>query len=519
MDKVQLGEEVLNQGWIIIKNLYSRNDFQIKGDFYEESKVWLLHSLNLNMNHKVSEEEELESDRSHQEQEVLKEDIFDSNNIIAELRKRVDLLKTYANLYYNLGNFRAAETAYYYYIKTIEKNLGEDSQETSNCYFYMGLFYLHNKRPRKSISCFKRALQIREKIYGKSSSWVSDCLVNIGIAYASSGKQDEETGVKWLNIAKQIRKSINGENSFHVAKINEALGLTFTKTGAHRMALEKFRECLSILYKYHTKENHPDILRVNIFLEKLLDSTAYRLSQKNNDKQISEIKSVLPENFLHRLLLEKKSSGTVHIQEKERKKEIQALVMDIAEKMFNLTQNLLSNKTNTRNSIVNANLTFQQRQKLSEIFEGGNNGRARLSSNGSKASELISPTKPYQKEKTGGIDLSALFAMEPQEIENSLSIDNHQESSEVLVSESASVDEDDEVYEINEGKADFLQRLTDKQKKQLVNLKNYVYNRSILEDNYNPIEDVHESEFYIGLDARMRQKFIENNLRIFALEI
>jgi len=43
-----------------------------------------------------------------------------------------------------MGDFTNCEAAYVRYVKVIDVNFGEESPESSNAYFLMGIFYLEN---------------------------------------------------------------------------------------------------------------------------------------------------------------------------------------------------------------------------------------------------------------------------------------------------------------------------------------------------------------------------------------
>ena len=55
--------------------------------------------------------------------------------MLKELKRRTSLLSCFASLFYNIGDFKHSEAAYILYTKLIEINYGNESLESSNCYF------------------------------------------------------------------------------------------------------------------------------------------------------------------------------------------------------------------------------------------------------------------------------------------------------------------------------------------------------------------------------------------------
>ena len=52
-----------------------------------------------------------------------------------------NILGCFAAFFASLGDFKNSEKCYILYIQLIEKKIGENSVDTANCYFLMGLFY------------------------------------------------------------------------------------------------------------------------------------------------------------------------------------------------------------------------------------------------------------------------------------------------------------------------------------------------------------------------------------------
>lgn len=241
--------------------------------------------------------------------------------IIKELKKRTSLLSTFATLFNALGNFKATESCYVHYLKTIKVNYGKSSLECSNCFFLMGSFYLTSSSPasphlKKAISCFMACLKIRTGVLPESHTSISDCYYNIGIVLFLARNSNETTiehlesiessarnrngiidsgtlverSLNWIWNALAIRVQNCGEENIHVAKIYEVLGLIFMELGDEKNAVEKLRMCLAIKWEVLGNGNHPEILSVVENLRVLLLKIEERKQEKN--KKVRDILGV-----------------------------------------------------------------------------------------------------------------------------------------------------------------------------------------------------------------------------------
>lgn len=275
--------------------------------------------------------------------------------VIRELKKRTNLFTTFATLFSALGNFKACEKCYVYYLKLISVNFGKDSLETSNCYFLMGVFYVTSSSPasqhlKKAVACFMACLKIRLKVLPDTHTSISDCYFNIAIVLflaRHSGDQSSHN-LENIDINKEaspdlsmkgnlVEKSLNliwnalairiqncGEENIHVAKIYEVLGLIFMELGDEKNAIEKFRMCLAIKWELLGNQNHPEIQQVIENLQVLLNKIEVRKQQKETkikdllgmDKDIGDGKRA--ESFMNFL---KKKEQEIE-EQKAREKEI-----------------------------------------------------------------------------------------------------------------------------------------------------------------------------------------------------
>ena len=62
---------------------------------------------------------------------------------------------------------------------------------------------------------------------------------------------------------------------------------------------------------------------------------------------------------------------------------------------------------------------------------------------------------------------------------------------------------------------EFKGKLTGIQKAKLLKLKDEIYQKSVLEDHYDPLADIINSEFFNGLSPELKMKFRDLNAHIF----
>lgn len=88
-------------------------------------------------------------------------------------------------------------------------------------------------------------------------------------------------------------------------------------------------------------------------------------------------------------------------------------------------------------------------------------------------------------------------------------------------SEASSAKEDGEsapggvVFEIKDGGDNFRDQLSDEQKTLLSKLADKIYQKSMYDEDYHPVDDIKKSEFYRSLNIKMRKVFTDNNKHIF----
>lgn len=221
----------------------------------------------------------------------------DRNNGVArslfvniQIRRRTSLLSLMAAIFYSIGEFKMTESVYCKYTILIEKNFGEKSAETSNCYFLIGVFYMQHKLHKKAMACFRTALEIRESKFGKFHECISDCYFNIAIIYKQMLKRQK--AIQCLNNVLEIRKELIGATSLSVAVVYELLGKIYLEDKDYKSALLKFQEVYIIRKAIISNDMHPEIKRVADLLEDLQRMIANEIKSKKIVTQKGLVSSI-----------------------------------------------------------------------------------------------------------------------------------------------------------------------------------------------------------------------------------
>ena len=91
---------------------------------------------------------------------------------------------TIAALYSHIGNQKSTEEVYGIYASIIEKFYGNNSLESANCYYSIGLFYIEQEMYQKAIKCFEKALYIMESIFQTTvHPSIADCHYFLSVIY------------------------------------------------------------------------------------------------------------------------------------------------------------------------------------------------------------------------------------------------------------------------------------------------------------------------------------------------
>ncbi|KRX02577.1 hypothetical protein PPERSA_11917 [Pseudocohnilembus persalinus] len=88
------------------------------------------------------------------------------DKVLEALKKSCNLYSLIANLFYLFGDYKNTENYYILYSKLVQLYYTQDSIESSNSYFNLGVFYLEHKFFLKALSVFKLVLKVRQQLLG-----------------------------------------------------------------------------------------------------------------------------------------------------------------------------------------------------------------------------------------------------------------------------------------------------------------------------------------------------------------
>jgi tetratricopeptide (TPR) repeat protein len=72
---------------------------------------------------------------------------------------------TVAALYSQIGNQKSAEEVYGIYASIVDKFYGNNSIDSANCFYCVGVFYIEQEMNEKAKKCFEKAMYIMNSIY------------------------------------------------------------------------------------------------------------------------------------------------------------------------------------------------------------------------------------------------------------------------------------------------------------------------------------------------------------------
>ena len=185
--------------------------------------------------------------------------------MLRELKRRSALLSCLGSLFFNVGDFKHAESCYILYTKLIEMNFGADSLEASNCYFLVGVFYLENRYLKRSIACFMKSKDVRTQNLGYDHLSVSDCHFNIAFILTLTNDLIEAKKVCETTLELRIRSL--GENHITIPKCIELLGIINYKEGNLSLAKENLKHAIEMKKSFYKNDKFYEVEKTMKILE------------------------------------------------------------------------------------------------------------------------------------------------------------------------------------------------------------------------------------------------------------
>ncbi len=169
-----------------------------------------------------------------------------------------------AAFYKQLENQVECEKTYAKYCKIVEKLFGIQTVETSNCYYYIGIYYYEEQQYEKALICMKKSLFNRARELGERHIACGDCHFNIGIIYKRLNQFAKAKTE--LEQALSIRREGIGRSSLPCAAVLEELGKLCLEGGDYKSAFLHLQECYEIRKKLIKNAKDIEITRVSLLL-------------------------------------------------------------------------------------------------------------------------------------------------------------------------------------------------------------------------------------------------------------
>ena len=159
------------------------------------------------------------------------------------------------NLYYQ-GRYKEALD---YFLKALDsKRYSVNGIPKANLLNNIGAVYYDLNNIPKALELFKEALEMKEK-NNAPKEYIANSYHNISLIYSKYNQR--EYTFKYLKKALELRECIFGPHHIETASSYEALGLEYSKEGDHQEAIKYYQKTLGI-YKEALDDDHPDIADV-----------------------------------------------------------------------------------------------------------------------------------------------------------------------------------------------------------------------------------------------------------------
>jgi tetratricopeptide (TPR) repeat protein len=161
------------------------------------------------------------------------------------------------------GHYEEAHECYKKAIEISERLFGKDHPDTAVSYSNIAGFYLYKGKYDKALEWHEKALVLREQLLGKNHPDTAAAYHNIGDVYLHKGKYDK--ALEWNEKALVIQESVLGTDSLDTAATYNNIGNVYLHKGKYDKALEWYEKARvireSLLGKEHrdTLTNHSNI--------------------------------------------------------------------------------------------------------------------------------------------------------------------------------------------------------------------------------------------------------------------
>lgn len=280
-----------------------------------------------------------------------------------EFKVMLSSYATVAALYSQIGNQKSAEEVYGIYSSIIDKFYGNNSIESANWFYCIGVFYIEQEMNDKAKKWFEKALYIMNCIYKtEMHPSVADWHYNMSIIY----KRQKMFELAQAEIEKciKIRKEAIGKDSLPLANAYEHSAKLWFQVKHYTKAMFWVEEAYNIRKEKFSNPNHPDLVRVSCLIQyfyKEISKNTDEFKQNNTSlvKQTEEDSSEFNDSSLVTPFRLNKLVK-MKLQEEKAKKSVKIAESLNQTKVMNETENYQSNS-----------FVMSESRNASELFRDG----------------------------------------------------------------------------------------------------------------------------------------------------
>eukprot|EP00042_Codosiga_hollandica_P041061 m.362806 g.362806 ORF g.362806 m.362806 type:complete len:506 (+) comp56020_c1_seq1:313-1830(+) len=177
------------------------------------------------------------------------------------------VLNQIALAFRDFGSYDAALEFYSRGSEITLKNMGRDHPDMAASFSNMGTVHKLKGNPDRALEYYQLALSIEIKALGLDDPATATTYNHIGGVYSEQGKFDQ--ALEFFQKCLGIRLKVLGKDHLAVASTYFNLGSVWNNKRQLDQAIENFTACHAIR-KNQLGASHPDTVRVNEWLEKLL---------------------------------------------------------------------------------------------------------------------------------------------------------------------------------------------------------------------------------------------------------
>lgn len=175
-------------------------------------------------------------------------------NDAPEQTSRLIWLESYPSIL--RGRYQDAKALIEDALKLFEQNQAKDDRLKADLLNDLGLCYRNLLEPQVALDYYKRALEIRQSIFGDYHADTADSLNNIAVAYGALGER--VSALEYDKMALEVRLNVLGEYHPDTARSYRHIGKSYARVGNYEQALKHAEKGLRLVLDIQG-ELHPDV--------------------------------------------------------------------------------------------------------------------------------------------------------------------------------------------------------------------------------------------------------------------